>query len=106
RPFDLGAGPLVRLVLLEGETTAIGFAVHHLVADFTSLALLAGEVAAIYSAEVASRLPKLPPLSKISLGDLIVWRNERLATLDRGPESPFEARVAALSSVEDLDLPT
>ena len=106
RPFDLGAGPLVRLVLLEGETTAIGFAVHHLVADFTSLALLAGEVATIYSAEVASRLPRLPPISALSLGDLIAWRRERVEALDVGPESTFAARLAALSAAEDLDLPT
>ncbi len=109
RPFDLGAGPLVRLAVLEGgegNQTAIGFAVHHLVADFTSLALLAGEVAVIYAAEVSARLPRLAPPSAISLGDLIAWRTERLAALDRGPESAFAGRLAALSAVEDLDLPT
>ncbi len=108
-PFDLGAGPLVRLAILEqasGEALAVTFAVHHLVADFASLALLAQEVGAIYAAEVSSRLPKLPPLAEISLADWIVWRNERLATLDRGEGSVFAGRLGALSSVEDLDLPT
>ncbi len=107
-PFDLATGPLVRLALLErpGGETAIGFAVHHLVADFASLALFVEDLTALYAAEVSCRLARLAPPAEISLADLLAWRAERLVELPTGEGSVFSARRAALTGVEDLDLPT
>jgi len=46
RPFDLARGPLLRVALLTGlpEGAVLVVAVHHIVADFASLALLARQL--------------------------------------------------------------
>ncbi|TMR90872.1 non-ribosomal peptide synthetase/type I polyketide synthase [Nonomuraea basaltis] len=53
RPFDLEAGPLVRLTLLTigPEAGVLLLVVHHLVADMWSLDLMLDELAALYLAE-------------------------------------------------------
>src|SRR5262249_25449206 len=68
RPFDLGRGPLWRLALLRldggdvGDVGDIGdigghalaLAVHHIVSDFWSLAVMLRELGALYGAEVGA----------------------------------------------------
>ena len=53
RPFDLETGPLLRARIYElaGGERALLLAVHHLVCDFWSLAVMARELGAIYRAE-------------------------------------------------------
>ena len=47
RPFDLTAGPLLRAVLLRrGDEAFLALAVHHIAADFWSMAVLARELGA------------------------------------------------------------
>jgi hypothetical protein len=50
RPFDLEAGPLLRVTLLTGDPggPVILLAIHHIVADFWSLAILIRELPAFY----------------------------------------------------------
>ncbi|HSG40259.1 MAG TPA: amino acid adenylation domain-containing protein, partial [Thermoanaerobaculia bacterium] len=72
RPFDLANGPLVRLVLGEGTLL---LAIHHLVADFWSLAVIARELGALYAGAAL-------PLPAWSFTDHVRRQRERLA----GPE--------------------
>jgi amino acid adenylation domain-containing protein len=73
RPFDLESGPLVRagLIARPGERVLV-LAAHHLVADFTSLQLLAGELGAV----LAGAPPELPGRS---LADYLEWQERWLA---------------------------
>ncbi len=56
RPFDLAAGPLLRLALFDGDAeTRLLFVVHHIAADFAAVALLLRDLAALYAGQA------LPP---------------------------------------------
>ncbi len=87
RPFDLAAGPLLRVVLLRlaaAEHWALAN-LHHIAADGWSVGLFIGELAALYEAALARRPSPLPPLA-VQVADHAVWqrqvlRGERLALL-------------------------
>ncbi|MEA2693434.1 MAG: hypothetical protein QOJ16_2821, partial [Acidobacteriota bacterium] len=83
RPFDLARGPLLRLALFDladGEQ-ALLLAVHHIVADFWSLAVVARDLAILYAHELGRLVPALPPLP-LTYADCARWQRERMA----GPE--------------------
>lgn len=79
-PIDPGDAPLVRWVLVRlGEDRwSLIHTEHHLIHDGWSFALLAGELAELYSARVEERAPDLAPA--VQFQDYARW--ERLA-LDR-----------------------
>ncbi len=100
RPFDLERGPLIRLHLwsgvampakVEDHEAQIGdvllLTVHHLVADFGSVALLLQELAALYADR---RLPPVP-------GDHAAWVLRQRAWL-----SSADARNMAAAAVQHL----
>jgi amino acid adenylation domain-containing protein len=93
RPFDLAHGPLLR-VRVSGDLLL--FAVHHIVSDFWSLAVLARELGALYQGEES-----LPPLP-LRYTDFARWQAERLA----GPrgERGWAYWREALEGVPDLAL--
>jgi thioesterase domain-containing protein len=64
-PFDLGRGPLVRLVAVRRApgTHILVFVLHHIIADNLSLGLFAHEMAEVYGAISARSEPALTPLS-------------------------------------------
>ncbi len=118
RPFDLEAGPPLRLALFRcgppvGDVaagvspataeapsggTVLLLAVHHLVADLTSLEVLLRELAALCRGDE-------PPLPALSYSDFVHWQRELLA----GPagERLWEYwRQALAGSPPPLDLPT
>ena len=76
-PFDLCAGPLVRLSLCdeEGGTCTLVLVVHHLVADGWSLGILNRELAALYN-DATLTLPPLP----LEYGDYALWHADLVAT--------------------------
>ncbi|MFP3938811.1 MAG: amino acid adenylation domain-containing protein [Thermoanaerobaculia bacterium] len=79
-PFDLERGPLVRIAVFRREDGehALLVALHHLVADFTSLAVAVGELDALYREETGegrARLDEAP----VSYADYVRWQEERLA---------------------------
>jgi len=80
RPFDLEQGPLWRVRLFErgAETHVLLLVVHHIVADFWSLAVLVHELGELYPAERAGAAVSLPPLS-LSYADYARWQAEQLA---------------------------
>ncbi len=80
RPFDLRAGPLLRVRLLRlapGEHVLV-LAMHHIVADGWSMGVLFRELSAIYAAYLAgapSPLPELP----VQYADFAAWQRAWLA---------------------------
>ena len=104
RPFDLAAGPLLRCRLFTGPAgeRVLLFAVHHLVADFASLAVAARELAALYGQETGGPAADLPvpvpaasDFARHQAAQLAGPRGERLGD--------FWQRQ--LAGVPDLDLP-
>ena len=79
RPFDLAAGPLlrVRLARLADEEHALFLFVHHAVADGWSLAVLYRELAALYAAVRAGEPDPLPPLA-LQYPDVAAWQRAHL----------------------------
>ncbi len=83
QPFDLQQGPLLRVHLLTRsvEEHVLVLVVHHLVADFWSLAVLLDELGQCYSAEKAGRSPALAPLA-LRYADYLRWQTELLSGPD------------------------
>ncbi|MFB1479128.1 non-ribosomal peptide synthase/polyketide synthase, partial [Corallococcus sp. RDP092CA] len=79
RPFDLGAGPLVRARLLKlGEAKHVLLVtMHHIVSDGWSMGVLVREVAALYDAFRAGRGSPLPEL-RVQYADFAQWQREWL----------------------------
>jgi thioesterase domain-containing protein len=85
RPFDLTAGPLLRVALLPlpDGSHALLLAMHHIVSDGWSMGVFVREIGALYLACVrgeASPLPELP----VQYTDFARWQREHLrgAALD------------------------
>ncbi|HSU83775.1 MAG TPA: AMP-binding protein, partial [Thermoanaerobaculia bacterium] len=97
RPFDLETGPLLRARIFTGrDETVLLLVVHHIVADFTSLAVLGRDLAALYRGEALE-----PPALRYA--DYVQWQAELLA----GPrgERLWSYWRDRLEGVRDLDLP-
>ena len=79
RPFDLSAGPLLRLSLLQlgEEEHALLISMHHIISDAWSIAVFTRELASLYEA-AATELPReLPPLP-LQYADFARWQREWL----------------------------
>jgi amino acid adenylation domain-containing protein len=79
RPFDLAQGPLIRagLIKLAEHEHILMLTLHHIIGDGWSLAVILGELDALYSAYStgqASPLAELP----IQYADYAVWQREWL----------------------------
>lgn len=79
-PFDLESGPLLRLHLFRRTETehVLLFYIHHIVADFWSLAVLMSELGVLYDAEKDGRAASLPPLA-YQYADYVGWQKQMLA---------------------------
>jgi amino acid adenylation domain-containing protein len=80
RPFDLERGPLmrVRVFSLAGGGHAALLVIHHIVADFWSLALMVRELGEFYRAETEGTHALLPPLPA-RYADYVRWQERMLA---------------------------
>ncbi len=90
RPFDLAAGPLVRVCLIRLATGAAAgpaagdeehvllLTLHHIVADGWSLEVFLQDFSALYGALLAGHPAALPPLP-IQYADFAVWQRAWLA---------------------------
>ncbi|HJS23819.1 MAG TPA: amino acid adenylation domain-containing protein, partial [Pyrinomonadaceae bacterium] len=79
RPFDLQAGPLLRVSLLrlaEEDHVAL-FTMHHIVSDGWSIGILVRELAALYGAYLKGEESPLPELA-VQYGDFAAWQREWL----------------------------
>ncbi len=79
RPFDLEAGPLLRvtLVALPGGDHAFLLAMHHIVSDGWSVGVFLREMGALYAAFSRREAPRLPELP-IQYTDFARWQREHL----------------------------
>jgi amino acid adenylation domain-containing protein len=109
-PFDLETGPPLRAAVLAlgPERHALVLVVHHLVADFASLASLVEELEALYAQEIGGPPAALPPL-EATPGRVLAEQERRLAG-PRGAELARFWRDALREGprglVPDLELPT
>ncbi len=79
RPFDLGAGPLLRATLLRlgDDEHVLLLTMHHIISDGWSMGVLVSEVGIFYEAFATGRPSPLPELS-IQYADYAVWQREWL----------------------------
>jgi len=79
RPFDLARGPLLRVLLFQAEgSTALLFAVHHIVCDLWSLEVMARELSALYDERTGGAPARLAPLAW-RYSDFTRWQQQVLA---------------------------
>jgi natural product biosynthesis luciferase-like monooxygenase protein len=81
KPFDLEKGPLVRVVVFtrSAQEHLVLLAVHHIVSDFWSLAVLLDELGDLYPAERRGTKQVLEPLP-FNYIDFVRWQSEMLAS--------------------------
>ena len=79
-PFDLGEGPLVRVLLADvgGGCWFLGLTFHHAVVDGWSLGVVFRELGECYAAEVEGRASRLPAL-EVQYLDWAEWQREWLS---------------------------
>jgi len=80
RPFDLAAGPLLRVhaVRLEEAEWALLFTLHHVVGDGWSLGVFVRELSETYAARLEGRPAVLPPLP-VQYADYAAWQRAWLS---------------------------
>jgi amino acid adenylation domain-containing protein/non-ribosomal peptide synthase protein (TIGR01720 family) len=80
RPFDLGAGPLLRCTLLRlaDDDHVLCLVLHHIVSDGWSRGVLVREISALYGAFARGEEPALPELP-VQYADFAVWQRRWLA---------------------------
>jgi amino acid adenylation domain-containing protein/non-ribosomal peptide synthase protein (TIGR01720 family) len=106
RPFDLGAGPLVRARLFRlGESEhVLQLTMHHIVSDAWSRGVMNRELATLYRAFAAGETPSLPELT-VQYADYAAWQRAWLsgATFDE-QLAYWKKQLSGAPGV--LDLPT
>ncbi|WP_052451142.1 non-ribosomal peptide synthetase, partial [Pseudomonas batumici] len=77
RPLDMNGGSLVRasLVRADEKNAVLALAVHHLLADRTSMQLIKRDLLALYEAACAEREATLPSLA-LGYGDFAAWQRQ------------------------------
>ncbi|MEU8587399.1 non-ribosomal peptide synthase/polyketide synthase [Streptomyces sp. NPDC048664] len=80
RPFDLGAGPLLRALLLRQSPTehVLLLTAHHIVTDGWSMGVVLDELRTLYDASVRGASPDLPPVA-VQYPDFAAWQREQLS---------------------------
>lgn len=80
RPFDLAAGPLLRLTLLRlnSEEHFLLIAMHHIITDGWSMGIFTQELSAFYKAFLSSDKGDIFPELPIQYADFASWQREWL----------------------------
>ncbi|HET9185583.1 MAG TPA: amino acid adenylation domain-containing protein, partial [Solirubrobacterales bacterium] len=106
RPFDLAAGPLLRVHLFERskQEHVLMMVAHHIVTDFWSQAVLLAELGELYRAELAGEPAALPPPA-LTYAGFVRWQREMLAG-ERGARLREHWLAALGGELPALDLPT
>ncbi|WP_399126699.1 amino acid adenylation domain-containing protein [Streptomyces sp. ITFR-6] len=104
-PFDLAAGPLLRVtvVRLAQDEHLLLVAIHHIVADGWSVSVLTDELRELYAAALDHRTPELAELP-VQYADFALWQC-RWLTPER-EQGQLGYWRENLSGVEPLELPT
>jgi amino acid adenylation domain-containing protein len=82
-PFDLEAGPMLRLVLARSTDKhyRLVIVVHHMVADGLSFEIFSRDLLTAYRARLAGAAPKFDPLP-VQYADFTEWQQQRLSTAE------------------------
>jgi amino acid adenylation domain-containing protein len=99
RPFDLAAGPLLRVLLLrlaEAEHVLLAVA-HHAVFDGWSAGVFVRDLAALYRGEISGEPPDLADLP-VQFADYAKWERDRI--LDPQLEDYWRTVLAGYPTVE------
>ena len=103
-PFDLSAGPLlrVRLVRLAPDEHVLTVALHHIVTDGWSMGVLGEDLAACYAALSAGARPALPE-PRWQYADVAAW--QRAALDGPGLAAQLNHWRTELADITPIDLP-
>lgn len=82
-PFDLATGPVWRYHLIKSgaDEYLLAMALHHIVCDAWSIAVLSQEVSAHYRAATSGQSVPLPPLT-VQYADYAAWQRGSATSLD------------------------
>jgi amino acid adenylation domain-containing protein len=106
RPFDLGAGPLLRAVLVRmaPDDHALLLCMHHVASDGWSVGVFFGELAALYGAFAAGDPSPLPEPA-VQYADYAAWQRALLAGAAlKGMAARWAERLRGAPAL--LELPT
>ena len=106
QPFDLAAGPLLRVVLfkLSDDDHVLLVTMHHIITDGWSLDVLIKETSALYSAFLTAT-PSLMPALSIQYADFAAWQREWLRSDELSKQLDYW-RTALAGAPAALNLPT
>jgi len=103
-PFDLAAGPLLRvhLLSLSDDEHILLVLIHHIVSDGASMRVLFRELAALYDAALSGTAAELPPLP-VQYADFAVWQREWLDGVELQRQTDYwTTRLAGLPPLLEL----
>ncbi|MFE3578023.1 amino acid adenylation domain-containing protein [Streptomyces vinaceus] len=106
RPYDLGNGPLVRVLLvrLAADEHVCVLGMHHIVTDGWSMGIVTRELGELYAARIAARPVSLPERT-LQYADFAAWQRGRLE--DGGLlEEQLGWWRERLAGIAPLELPT
>lgn len=105
-PFNLETGPIMRVTVLKkaAQEYTVILALHHIVTDLWSLAILLHELGEIYTAEVQGGAPNLRPVSA-AYTDTVQWQLEMLAS-PKGEEHLAYWKERLSGELPSINLPT
>lgn len=106
RPFDLQAGPLFRTLLFRvaADHHVLMFTIPHILSDRRSLAVVTGELMALYEAFTQGKPSPLPALP-LQFGDFTAWQRQWWNAERLSAERSFwKAQLAGAPSI--VELPT
>ncbi|WP_212004575.1 non-ribosomal peptide synthetase [Chitinophaga sp. HK235] len=103
-PFDLSASHMLRghLIVLGEEEYQLVITLHHIAADAWSVNIIVRELAVLYEAYTAARIPQLLPLP-VQYVDYAIWQRNYLSgsVLDK----KLDYWKEKLTGVQQLELP-
>jgi amino acid adenylation domain-containing protein len=93
-PFDLGKGPLLRILLLHLETDKYLalFNIHHIISDGWTMEILVNEILILYHAFAAGKPNPLPPL-RIQYKDYAYWHLNQVGAAHNNKSREFWHRL-------------
>ena len=105
-PFDLEAGPLFRISLLqlEDDSYVFYYNMHHIISDGWSMNVLSNDVFSFYNSFVNGEVPVLAPLS-IQYKDYANWQSLQLKTVTSIKDKEYWL-VNLAGELPRLDLPS
>jgi len=106
RPFDLQAGPLLRITLLRlaDDEHVLVLVQHHIVTDGWSMQVMVDELVQLYAAHCQGQAPQLPELA-LQYADYAHWQRQWMAAGERERQLAYWRQLLG-GEQPMLELPT